>query len=58
MERYIDYINKMIEIDLGMKSVYDFYIEYFCEFYDWYKDDFDRMVKEMNVYMEEKVYRN
>lgn len=58
MERHIDYINKMIETDPGMKSVYDLYIEHLRELHDRYKDDPDRMAKEMNAYMEEKVYRN
>ncbi|WP_211255077.1 hypothetical protein [Palaeococcus ferrophilus] len=58
MERHIDYINKMIETDPGMKVVYDLYIEHLRELHEQYKDDPDRMVKEMNAYMEEKVYRN
>lgn len=58
MERHIAYINKMIETTPSMKSVYDLYIEHLRELHEQYKDDPDRMVKEMNAYMEEKVYRN
>nr|WP_240922808.1 hypothetical protein [Thermococcus sp. Bubb.Bath] len=58
MERHIDYINRMIEHDPSMKSVYTLYIDHLHEIHDQYKDDPEGMVKEMNAYMEEKVYRN
>lgn len=58
MERHIAYINKMIETTPSMEIVYTDYIQHLRELHEQYKDDPDRMVKEMNAYMEEKVYRN
>ena len=58
MNRHIAYIKKMIEVSPAMKSVYETYIDDLHEIHDKYKDDPDRMVKEMNDYMEAKVYSN
>ncbi|WP_232461739.1 hypothetical protein [Thermococcus pacificus] len=58
MNRHISYIQKMMEVSPEMKSVYEIYIDHLHELHDNYKDDPDRMVKEMNDYMEAKVYAN
>ena len=58
MNRHIAYIRKMMEVSPAMKSVYEIYIDHLHEIHDKYKDDPDRMVKEMNDYMEAKVYAN
>ncbi len=41
-----------------MKSVYEIYIDHLHEIHEEYRDDPDKMVKEMNDYMEAKVYAN
>ncbi|WP_297517698.1 hypothetical protein [Thermococcus sp.] len=58
MNRHIAYIQKMMEVSPNMRSVYEIYIGHLHEIQDKYKDDPDRMVKEMNDYMEAKVYAN
>ncbi|ACS90501.1 MAG TPA: hypothetical protein HA302_07545 [Thermococcaceae archaeon] len=57
-KRHVDYLNKVIELHPEDRSIYEVYLDDLNEIHDDYLDDPDRMVSEMNAYMEKKVYAN
>jgi len=56
MKRHLDYLEKVKSLHPEYASLYDAYEDDLREIHDRYKDDPDRMVVEMNAYMDRKVY--